>query len=133
MVLGGRREDGAVAELRRFTRWARSLGRSRAAADPEEAGQLRIGPGAVVYRARRLRTLSGAPVLVERTTYRGRWARRWRGTRTGICRKPWPSPCAVRPRARWAGGCGGQGASSKPSSSGRKCAKSGIVDCGSLA
>ncbi|MFD3556382.1 GntR family transcriptional regulator [Streptomyces goshikiensis] len=78
VVLGGHREDGAVAELRSFTRWARSLGEEpggrtvavdRAAADPEEAGQLRIDPGSVVYRVRRLRTLSGAPVMVERTTY----------------------------------------------------------------
>ncbi|MFD7027046.1 GntR family transcriptional regulator [Streptomyces sp. NPDC059917] len=70
--------DAGSAELRSFTRWARSLGREpggrtvavdRAAADAEEAEHLRIAPGGPVYRVRRLRTLAGAPVMVERTTY----------------------------------------------------------------
>ncbi|MFI5979748.1 GntR family transcriptional regulator [Streptomyces sp. NPDC051555] len=70
--------DAGSAELRSFTRWARSLGRDPGgrtvavepvAADAEEAEHLRIGVGEPVYRVRRLRTLAGAPVMVERTTY----------------------------------------------------------------
>ncbi|CAM5313001.1 GntR family transcriptional regulator [Streptomyces avidinii] len=75
---GGPREDGGVAELRSFTRWARSLGKEpggrtvsvdRGEAGAEEAEQLRVEAGAPVHRVLRLRTLSGAPVMVERTTY----------------------------------------------------------------
>ncbi|WP_405496885.1 GntR family transcriptional regulator [Streptomyces sp. NBC_00096] len=75
---GGPGEAGGVAELRSFTRWARSLGREpggrtvaveRGGADAEEAEQLRIDAGAPVRRVLRLRTLSGTPVMVERTTY----------------------------------------------------------------
>ncbi|WP_327308728.1 GntR family transcriptional regulator [Streptomyces sp. NBC_01298] len=75
---GGAGEAGGVAELRSFTRWARSLGEEpggrtvavdRGEADAEEAEHLRIAAGAPVYRVLRLRTLSGAPVMVERTTY----------------------------------------------------------------
>ncbi|MER5764926.1 GntR family transcriptional regulator [Streptomyces sp. NPDC002082] len=78
VVLGGAGEAGGVAELRSFTRWARSLGEDpggrtvtvdRGEAGPEEAEQLRIDAGAPVYRVLRLRTLSGTPVMVERTTY----------------------------------------------------------------
>jgi GntR family transcriptional regulator len=78
VVLGGPGEENAATELRSFTRWARSLGEEpggrtvavdRVAADAEEAEQLRIAPGAAVYRVLRLRTLSGEPVMVERTTY----------------------------------------------------------------
>ncbi|MFZ3468092.1 GntR family transcriptional regulator [Streptomyces sp. 4.24] len=79
VVLGGGPAGAAgVAELRSFTRWARSLGREpggrtvavdRGAADAEEAEQLRLEAGAPVRRVLRLRTLSGAPVMVERTTY----------------------------------------------------------------
>lgn len=75
---GGAGESGGVAELRSFTRWARSLGQEpggrtvsveQGGADAEEAEQLRIDVGAPVRRVLRLRTLSGAPVMVERTTY----------------------------------------------------------------
>ncbi|MFG2617431.1 GntR family transcriptional regulator [Streptomyces sp. NPDC048507] len=78
VVLGGPAERSVACELRSFTRWARSLGEEpggrtvavdRGAADAEEAEQLRIPAGATVYRVLRLRTLSGAPVMVERTTY----------------------------------------------------------------
>ncbi|MDJ0379998.1 GntR family transcriptional regulator [Streptomyces sp. G-G2] len=77
VVLAAPGREGS-AELRSFTRWARSLGQKpggrtvaveRVAADAEEAEHLRTAPGAAVYRVRRLRTLSGAPVMVERTTY----------------------------------------------------------------
>ncbi|MFE3329183.1 GntR family transcriptional regulator [Streptomyces sp. NPDC059176] len=68
----------SFGELRSFTRWARSLGEEpggrvvaidRVPANEEEAERLRLPQGATVYRVRRLRTLSGAPVMVERTTY----------------------------------------------------------------
>ncbi|MFF1685524.1 MULTISPECIES: GntR family transcriptional regulator [unclassified Streptomyces] len=77
VVLGGPRLHG-FGELRSFTRWARSLGEApggrivavdRVRANEEEAEQLRLAEGAFVYRVRRLRTLSGVPVMVERTTY----------------------------------------------------------------
>lgn len=77
VVLGTPRLHG-FGELRSFTRWARSLGEEpggrvvaleRVGADEEEAERLRLEPGAFVYRVRRLRTLSGTPVMVERTTY----------------------------------------------------------------
>ncbi|MFD3775897.1 GntR family transcriptional regulator [Streptomyces sp. NPDC058612] len=80
VVLAGPGAQDGVAELRSFTRWARSLGErpggrtvsvDRGAADAEEAERLRIAPGAEVYRVLRLRTLSGAPVMVERTAYTG--------------------------------------------------------------
>ncbi|WP_328924140.1 GntR family transcriptional regulator [Streptomyces sp. NBC_00190] len=78
VVLAGPGGQGGAAELRSFTRWARSLGEEpggrtvsveRGEADAEEAEQLRVEPGATVHRVLRLRTLSGAPVMVERTTY----------------------------------------------------------------
>ncbi|WP_338676082.1 GntR family transcriptional regulator [Streptomyces sp. SCSIO 30461] len=68
----------SFGELRSFTRWARSLGEEpggrvvtldRVPAAPEEAEQLILPQGAFVFRVRRLRTLSGTPVMVERTTY----------------------------------------------------------------
>ncbi|MFF4010724.1 UTRA domain-containing protein [Streptomyces sp. NPDC001717] len=78
----GTAEDTPVSdgrgELRSFTRWARSLGEEpggrvvaldQVAADEEEAERLRLESGAFVYRVRRLRTLSGTPAMVERTTY----------------------------------------------------------------
>ncbi|MFC5800523.1 GntR family transcriptional regulator [Streptomyces formicae] len=77
VVLGGPRLH-SFGELRSFTRWARSLGEEpgsrvvaidRVPASEEEAEKLRLDEGAIVYRVRRLRTLSGAPVMVERTTY----------------------------------------------------------------
>ncbi|MFD7440341.1 GntR family transcriptional regulator [Streptomyces sp. NPDC059909] len=77
VVLGGPRLH-SFGELRSFTRWARSLGEEpggrvvaldRVVASEEEAEQLRLPEGSVVYRVRRLRTLSDAPVMVERTTY----------------------------------------------------------------
>ncbi|MEV7723296.1 GntR family transcriptional regulator [Streptomyces sp. NPDC087917] len=78
VVLASPGERRDATELRSFTRWARSLGEDPGgrtvhvepgAADPEEAAELRIGPGAPVYRVLRVRTLSGRPVMVERTTY----------------------------------------------------------------
>ncbi|MEU3303885.1 MULTISPECIES: GntR family transcriptional regulator [unclassified Streptomyces] len=77
VVLGAPRLH-SFGELRSFTRWARSLGEEpggrvvaldRVTANEEEAERLRLTEGAIVYRVRRLRTLSGAPVMVERTTY----------------------------------------------------------------
>ncbi|MFE7777371.1 GntR family transcriptional regulator [Streptomyces sp. NPDC057445] len=77
VVLGGPRLH-SFGELRSFTRWARSLGEEpggrvvaldRVTASEEEAEKLRLPEGAFVYRVRRLRTLSGSPVMVERTTY----------------------------------------------------------------
>ncbi|MER7922445.1 GntR family transcriptional regulator [Streptomyces sp. NPDC096057] len=38
-------------------------------ADPAEREQLRLAAGAEVYEVRRLRTLSGRPVMIERTVY----------------------------------------------------------------
>ncbi|MCX5015640.1 GntR family transcriptional regulator [Streptomyces sp. NBC_00555] len=80
VVLAGPGGGSGTTELRSFTRWARSLGEQpggrtdsvvRGRADAEEAEQLRIEPGATVHHVLRLRTLSGAPVMVERTTYPG--------------------------------------------------------------
>ncbi|MFE1548090.1 GntR family transcriptional regulator [Streptomyces sp. NPDC058718] len=77
VVLGGPRLH-SFGELRSFTRWARSLGEEpggrivavdRVPADAEEAEKLRVAEGTPVYRVRRLRTLAGTPVMVERTTY----------------------------------------------------------------
>lgn len=76
-VLGGPRAQ-SFSELLSFTNWARSLGETpggrvdrvvRRPADPEEAGQLGLEEGAEVYLVLRLRTLSGEPVMVERTLY----------------------------------------------------------------
>ncbi|MEU5436940.1 GntR family transcriptional regulator [Streptomyces sp. NPDC020719] len=80
VVLGG--TGGArlqsFEELRSFARWARSLGEvpggRTVSVDPgeaseEEAYQLRLPLGERVFRVLRVRTLSGAPVMVERTTY----------------------------------------------------------------
>ncbi|TGA91613.1 GntR family transcriptional regulator [Streptomyces sp. MZ04] len=78
VVLGGGTRLQSFAELRSFTRWARSLGEEPGgrvvALDPgdatdEEASQLQLDEGARVFRVRRVRTLSGTPVMVERTTY----------------------------------------------------------------
>ncbi|WP_298800337.1 GntR family transcriptional regulator [uncultured Pseudonocardia sp.] len=82
VVLDGARVQ-SFAELRSFTRWARSVGAEpggrvvaveQGAADEQEATQLRVPEGARVLRLRRVRTLSGAPVMVERTTYPERLA-----------------------------------------------------------
>ncbi|MGP3683836.1 GntR family transcriptional regulator [Streptomyces sp. IBSNAI002] len=80
VVQAGPGGAAGTTDLRSFTRWARSLGERpggrtvsvlRGRADAEEAEQLRIEPGAPVHRLLRLRTLSDAPVMVERTTYPG--------------------------------------------------------------
>ncbi|GGO97621.1 GntR family transcriptional regulator [Wenjunlia tyrosinilytica] len=77
VVLGPSRLQ-SFEELRSFTRWARSLGEEpggrvvrveHATADEAEAHHLRLPEGASVHRVLRLRTLSGRPVMVERTTY----------------------------------------------------------------
>ncbi|MEZ0090520.1 GntR family transcriptional regulator [Streptacidiphilus sp. EB129] len=66
------------SELTSFTGWARSLGeqpggsvvhQERRAATEEEQHQLRLGPDGEVLWVLRLRTLSGRPVMVERTSY----------------------------------------------------------------
>ncbi|GGU90308.1 GntR family transcriptional regulator [Streptomyces albospinus] len=66
--------------LRSFAQWARAGGHSpggrvleavRGAADGGEAALLQLAPGAEVLRVWRLRTLDGAPVLLERTVYAG--------------------------------------------------------------
>ncbi|MFJ6569771.1 GntR family transcriptional regulator [Streptomyces sp. NPDC091292] len=68
----------SFGELLSFTRWARSTGEepggrivaaATGAADTTERAWLRLPEGAEVYRVRRLRTLSGRPVMVERTSY----------------------------------------------------------------
>ncbi|MEU2955081.1 GntR family transcriptional regulator [Streptomyces xanthochromogenes] len=78
VVLGGAARLQSFAELRSFSRWARSLGEEpggrTVAVDParateEEAHHLQVAAGSRVFRVRRVRTLSGAPVMVERTTY----------------------------------------------------------------
>ncbi|WP_331283922.1 GntR family transcriptional regulator [Streptomyces sp. H39-S7] len=77
VVLGTARVQ-SFAELLSFTRWARSIGEEpggrvveivRGPADEVEREQLRLGPGADVYRVLRVRTLSGVPVMVERSVY----------------------------------------------------------------
>lgn len=66
------------AELTNFARWARSIGehpggsvihQEQRTATPEEQLQLRLAPDSTVLWVLRLRTLSGRPVMVERTTY----------------------------------------------------------------
>jgi GntR family transcriptional regulator len=61
-----------------FTSWVRSIGERpgghlesliRRPADARELELLHLDPGAEVYATRRLRTLSGRPVMVERTVY----------------------------------------------------------------
>ncbi|MFJ8307611.1 MULTISPECIES: GntR family transcriptional regulator [unclassified Streptomyces] len=78
VVLGGSARLQSFAELSSFARWARSLGEEPggrtvavdpAAADEEEALHLQLPTGTRVFRVLRVRTLSGAPVMVERTTY----------------------------------------------------------------
>ncbi|MEN8650115.1 GntR family transcriptional regulator [Streptomyces sp. 21So2-11] len=70
----------SFSELRSFAQWARAGGHvpgglvldsARGAADGEEAALLRLAPGDPVLRVRRLRTLDGDPVLLERTVYAG--------------------------------------------------------------
>ncbi|MFE6778891.1 GntR family transcriptional regulator [Streptomyces sp. NPDC057702] len=77
VVLGTERVQ-SFGELLSFTRWARSVGEepggrvvtlARHPADAEEREQLRLGPRATVYRMLRVRTLSGRPVMIERTVY----------------------------------------------------------------
>ncbi|MCX5383048.1 GntR family transcriptional regulator [Streptomyces sp. NBC_00083] len=78
VVLGGAARLQSFSELRSFARWARSLGEEPggrtvavepAEATPEEAHHLQLAEGTPVFRVRRVRTLSGAPVMVERSTY----------------------------------------------------------------
>lgn len=68
----------SFGELLSFTRWARSTGEEPGGlivtadtrpADATERAQLRLPEGTEVYEVRRLRTLSGRPVMVERTVY----------------------------------------------------------------
>ncbi|MEC4020058.1 GntR family transcriptional regulator [Streptomyces sp. H27-D2] len=70
----------SFSELLSFSQWARANGRDpggsvisslRGRATPEEASQLLLTEGDEVLRILRLRTLSGAPVLLERTCYAG--------------------------------------------------------------
>ncbi|MGW7417489.1 GntR family transcriptional regulator [Streptomyces sp. NPDC054863] len=70
----------SFGELRSFAEWAWASGHTpgglvlssaRAQAGPEEAALLRLAPAAPVLRVRRLRTLDGSPVLLERTVYAG--------------------------------------------------------------
>lgn len=77
VVIGSPRPQ-SFGELLSFTRWARSTGEEPGArtvtvetrpADPAERDQLRLPAGAEIYEVRRLRTLSGRPVMVERTVY----------------------------------------------------------------
>ncbi|MFJ8134474.1 GntR family transcriptional regulator [Streptomyces sp. NPDC096013] len=77
VVIGSPRPQ-SFGELLSFTRWARSTGEEPGGrtvavetrpADPTEREQLRLEAGAEVYEVRRLRTLSGRPVMIERTVY----------------------------------------------------------------
>ncbi|WP_329263536.1 GntR family transcriptional regulator [Streptomyces sp. NBC_01478] len=77
VVIGTPRPQ-SFGELLSFTRWARSTGEEPGGridavetrpADATERKHLRLPAGAEVYEVRRLRTLSGRPVMVERTVY----------------------------------------------------------------
>ncbi|MEV8096162.1 GntR family transcriptional regulator [Kitasatospora sp. NPDC085879] len=77
VVLGNARVQ-SFSELLSFTHWARSMGEEpggrleslvRRPADATECELLRLEPGTEVYVTLRLRTLSGTPVMVERTVY----------------------------------------------------------------
>ncbi|MEU3460704.1 GntR family transcriptional regulator [Streptomyces sp. NPDC006733] len=77
VVLGTARVQ-SFAELVSFARWARSIGEEPGGrtveivcgpADEVERERLRLEPGAEVYRVLRVRTLSGVPVMVERSVY----------------------------------------------------------------
>ncbi|SFE45082.1 GntR family transcriptional regulator [Actinacidiphila alni] len=77
VVLGTTRVQ-SFAELVSFTNWARSLGEEpggrvelleRRPADAEECEQLRLDDGADVVLVLRVRTLTGRPVMVERSVY----------------------------------------------------------------
>ncbi|MEU3183976.1 GntR family transcriptional regulator [Streptomyces sp. NPDC006923] len=77
VVLGTARVQ-SFSELLSFTRWARSIGEEpggrliaveRGPADEAERDQLRLEPDEEVCRVLRVRTLSGVPVMVERTVY----------------------------------------------------------------
>jgi GntR family transcriptional regulator len=77
VVIGTPRPQ-SFGELLSFTRWARSTGKEPGArivtvetrhADGTEREQLRLPAGAEIYEVRRLRTLSGRPVMVELTLY----------------------------------------------------------------
>ncbi|MFJ8058170.1 GntR family transcriptional regulator [Streptomyces sp. NPDC096142] len=77
VVIGSPRPQ-SFGELLSFTRWARSTGEEPGGrtlavetrpVDPAEREQLRLAAGAEVYEVRRLRTLSGRPVMIERTVY----------------------------------------------------------------
>lgn len=79
-VLGGPRSQ-SFSELLSFTNWARSLGETpggrvdrvvRRPAEPAEAAQLGLEAGTEVYLVLRVRTLSGEPVMVERSLYSAR-------------------------------------------------------------
>jgi GntR family transcriptional regulator len=68
----------SFSELMSFSVWAHARGEEpgarvvdlvRRAADAVEAERLDVAAGAVVYVMTRVRTLSGAPVMIERTTY----------------------------------------------------------------
>ncbi|MFG3257254.1 GntR family transcriptional regulator [Streptomyces sp. NPDC048172] len=71
-------QSQSFGELLSFTRWARSTGEEpggrvvRAVQGPAsgtESARLRVAEGAEVCRVLRVRTLSGRPVMVERTVY----------------------------------------------------------------
>ncbi|MFB7495849.1 GntR family transcriptional regulator [Streptomyces sp. NPDC056161] len=77
VVLGTTRVQ-SFAELVSFTNWARSLGEEpggrverleQRSADAGESEQLRLETGAEVVVVLRVRTLSGRPVMVERSVY----------------------------------------------------------------
>ncbi|MFJ3706690.1 GntR family transcriptional regulator [Streptomyces sp. NPDC090053] len=70
----------SFAELRSFAQWARAGGHVpgglvldsvRGGASVQEAALLQLAPDDGVLRVLRLRTLDGAPVLLERTVYAG--------------------------------------------------------------
>ncbi|SEC58928.1 GntR family transcriptional regulator [Streptomyces sp. 3213] len=77
-VVIGTPKPQSFGELLSFTRWARSTGEEPGGrivaaetrlADATERERLRLPAGAEIHAVRRLRTLSGRPVMVERTVY----------------------------------------------------------------
>lgn len=73
----------SLGELQSFAQWAASLGHTPGGlilhvedrpATEEQAAELQVPPGERLLHVRRLRTLNGAPILVERTSYTGQVA-----------------------------------------------------------
>ncbi|HWU33269.1 MAG TPA: GntR family transcriptional regulator [Marmoricola sp.] len=77
-VILGTARTPTFYELMSFTQWARAMGEVPGArtievnhrpAEPVEAEQLQLEPGAMIYQTLRVRTMSRRPVIVERMSY----------------------------------------------------------------